>query len=63
MEQTGKHINTLIVGVGLIGGSFALSLRRCGYTGAVCGVEASEDNGRRAVDSIHKANSIQRIIK
>ena len=50
MEQNGKHINTLIVGVGLIGGSFALSLRRCGYTGAVCGVEASEENSRRAVE-------------
>ena len=50
MEQTGKHINTLIVGVGLIGGSFALSLRRCGYTGRILGVEASEENGRRAVE-------------
>jgi prephenate dehydrogenase len=50
VEQTGKHINTLIVGVGLIGGSFALSLRRCGYTGRILGVEASEENGRRAVE-------------
>lgn len=49
-QQENRNINTLIVGVGLIGGSFALSLREHGYTGRIVGVEASADHARRAVE-------------
>ncbi|MCX5592754.1 prephenate dehydrogenase [Alcaligenes endophyticus] len=39
-----------VVGVGLIGGSFALALRRAGVVGRVIGVGRSQETLRRAVD-------------
>ncbi len=38
-------INRLtIIGVGLIGGSFALALRRAGVVGSIVGVDTDRDN-------------------
>jgi len=40
-EATGQHIKTVaIIGVGLIGGSFALALRKRGFTGEILGVSS-----------------------
>ena len=50
MADSTKNITTLIVGVGLIGGSFALSLRKYGYQGRLLGVEASATHGTKAVE-------------
>ncbi|TDR82829.1 prephenate dehydrogenase [Paludibacterium purpuratum] len=44
-----QGIRTLVVvGVGLIGGSFALALKRAGFVERVIGVDRSQDNLRRA---------------
>ena len=43
-------MNVLIVGVGLIGGSFALALREHGLAERIDGVEASEEHARRALE-------------
>ena len=40
----------VIIGVGLIGGSFALSLRRAGQVGQVVGVGRSRENLERALE-------------
>ncbi|WP_338621169.1 prephenate dehydrogenase/arogenate dehydrogenase family protein [Paludibacterium sp. THUN1379] len=46
-----QGIETLVVvGVGLIGGSFALALKRAGLVGRVIGVDRSADNLRRALE-------------
>lgn len=42
-------MRTLIIGVGLIGGSFALALRRCGLSDEIWGVESSERNAAEAL--------------
>lgn len=48
-EVTGfQHI--LIVGVGLIGGSLALALRKSGYAGHIAGIDRSEEALRRALE-------------
>lgn len=39
-----------IVGIGLIGGSFALSLRKLGIASQVIGVDNNEENGKKAVE-------------
>src|SRR5437764_754390 len=40
-EPTGQHIKTVaVIGVGLIGGSFALALRKHGFTGEILGVSS-----------------------
>lgn len=44
-----KHCDILIVGVGLIGGSFALALREKGHVGRLLGVEANPDHAQRAL--------------
>ena len=41
-------MNVLIIGVGLIGGSFALALRDRGLPERIEGVEASEEHARRS---------------
>ena len=43
-------MNVLIIGVGLIGGSFALALRDRGLAERIEGVEASEEHARRALE-------------
>ena len=43
-----QHI--LIVGVGLIGGSLALALRKSGYAGHIAGIDRSEEALRRALE-------------
>lgn len=43
-------MNVLIIGVGLIGGSFALALREHGLADRIEGVEASEEHARRALE-------------
>ena len=43
-------MNVLIIGVGLIGGSFALALRDRGLADCIEGVEASEEHARRALE-------------
>lgn len=43
-------MNVLIIGVGLIGGSFALALRDRGLAECIEGVEASEEHARRALE-------------
>lgn len=43
-------MNVLIVGVGLIGGSFALALREHGLAARIDGVESSEEHARRALE-------------
>jgi len=43
-------MNVLIVGVGLIGGSFALALREHGLAARVDGVEPSQEHARRALE-------------
>ena len=43
-------MNVLIVGVGLIGGSFALALREHGLAARIDGVELSEEHARRALE-------------
>lgn len=43
-----QHI--LVVGVGLIGGSLALALRKAGYAGHIAGVDRSEEALRRALE-------------
>jgi prephenate dehydrogenase len=47
MPRIGKLV---VVGVGLIGGSFALALKRAGAVGRVVGVGRSKGNIRRALD-------------
>lgn len=42
-------MRTLIIGVGLIGGSFALALRRCGLSDEIWGVESSPQNADEAL--------------
>lgn len=42
-------MRTLIVGTGLIGGSFALALRRCGLSDEIWGVESSAENAAGAL--------------
>src|SRR3954469_3339862 len=40
-EATGQRIKTVaIIGVGLIGGSFALAIRKRGFTGEILGVSS-----------------------
>jgi prephenate dehydrogenase len=40
-EATGQHIRTVaVIGVGLIGGSFALAIRKRGFTGEILGVSS-----------------------
>ncbi|MDD3546402.1 MAG: prephenate dehydrogenase/arogenate dehydrogenase family protein, partial [Kiritimatiellae bacterium] len=39
-----------IVGLGLIGGSFAIDLRKAGLADALLGVETSEEHARRALE-------------
>ena len=43
-------MNALIIGVGLIGGSLAMALRKHGLAGRIEGVEASEEHARRALE-------------
>ena len=43
-------MNVLIIGVGLIGGSFALALREQGLATHIDGVESSEEHARRALE-------------
>lgn len=43
-------MRTLIIGTGLIGGSFALALRRCGLSDEIWGVESSAQNAREALE-------------
>ena len=43
-------MNVLIIGVGLIGGSFALALREHGLAARIDGVESSEEHARRALE-------------
>lgn len=43
-------MNVLIIGVGLIGGSFALALREHGAAAHIDGVESSEEHARRALE-------------
>lgn len=43
-----QHI--LIIGVGLIGGSLALALRKAGYAGHIAGIDRSEEALRRALE-------------
>ena len=42
--------NLTLIGVGLIGGSFALDLKRAGLAGRVCGIDLSPDNLERALE-------------
>ena len=42
-------MRTLIIGTGLIGGSFALALRRCGLSDEIWGVESSPQNADEAL--------------
>lgn len=42
-------MKTLIVGVGLIGGSFAIALRKYGLSDSILGVEASPENAAEAL--------------
>ncbi|HPE59765.1 MAG TPA: prephenate dehydrogenase/arogenate dehydrogenase family protein [Thiolinea sp.] len=51
MPQTGRGIGRLVIfGVGLIGGSLALALRKAGYCGEVVGCSRHADHLQRAVD-------------
>lgn len=43
-------MRTLIIGTGLIGGSFALALRRCGLSDEIWGVENSPENAAQALE-------------
>ena len=43
-------MRTLIIGTGLIGGSFALALRRCGLADEIWGVESSPENAAQALE-------------
>lgn len=45
-----QTMNALIIGVGLIGGSFALALRERGLADRIEGVESSEAHARRALE-------------
>jgi prephenate dehydrogenase len=52
-NQTKKEIRKMkaaVFGLGLIGGSFALSLREHGFADEVLGVEISPDNARKALE-------------
>lgn len=42
-------MRTLVIGMGLIGGSFALALRRCGLSDEIWGVESSPENAAEAI--------------
>lgn len=48
--MTVKEINVAIIGVGLIGGSFALSLRDNGLCTKITGVDKNPTNARRALE-------------
>jgi len=41
--------NICVIGIGLIGGSFARALKKSGFTGTVTGVVRDEEKGRKAV--------------
>ena len=43
-------MNVTIIGLGLIGGSFGLALRKYGLAERIYGVEASERNAHRALE-------------
>jgi prephenate dehydrogenase len=43
-------VNVAIAGLGLVGGSMALDLRRSGFAGTIAGVEASYEHAALAVD-------------
>ena len=51
-------MKTLIVGVGLIGGSFAIALRKYGLSDSILGVEASPENAAEAL----KLGLVDRIV-
>ena len=51
-------MRTLIIGTGLIGGSFALALRRCGLSDEIWGVESSPENAAEAL----KLGLVDRIV-
>ena len=48
--KKGKGINIAVVGLGLIGGSIALSSKERGFAGKVVGVDASTENEQRAME-------------
>ena len=50
MEQNKKIKRVAIVGVGLIGGSFALTLKEKGIAEEVIGVDNSENNRNKALE-------------
>lgn len=43
-------MTTVIIGIGLIGGSFALSLKSCGLSNRIIGVDNSESNRQKALE-------------
>ncbi len=45
-----RQLNICVVGLGLIGGSFALNLKRLGFVRQATGVDASAKNAQRAVE-------------
>ena len=49
MKRTHKH--TLIIGLGIIGASFALALRKAGICGAICGFDTNKDHLRHALNA------------
>lgn len=49
MEDTTKH-TVSIIGLGLIGGSFALGLRKSGFAGKLIGVEQHPDHAAKALE-------------
>ncbi len=49
-KDFGGFRNILIVGLGLIGGSIAVSLKNSGYKGKIYGFDLSEDRVKKAID-------------
>ncbi len=49
-KDFGNFNNVLIIGLGLIGGSLALSLKREGFEGTIYGFDLSEDRVKKAIE-------------